>query len=232
MSSITLLAETTGDVADAGKAIALALGIGLGSLGAGIGIGNIFGSMIQAVARQPELRGELTGIQWLGFAHRGGRLLRPDRRPAGLRPGLDGFPVRCWRRPPPRRSSGGLIDVVPGLMIWTLIAFGITFFVLKRFAFGAGQDHRRPARADPDGARGGRPGARGGRQLLEQRSPDRPGEASRPRSWPRREGLRRAAAAREGGGRGGASAPPRGDAPPDRGRDGARSTRSGPRSQT
>jgi F-type H+-transporting ATPase subunit b len=33
-------------------------------------------------------------------------------------------------------SSGGLIDVVPGLMIWTLICFGITFYVLKRFAFG------------------------------------------------------------------------------------------------
>jgi F-type H+-transporting ATPase subunit b len=31
---------------------------------------------------------------------------------------------------------GGLIDVVPGLMIWTLICFAITFFVLKRFAFG------------------------------------------------------------------------------------------------
>ena len=68
LSSFFFLAETTGDVADAGKAVALALGIGLGSLGAGIGIGNIFGSMIQAVARQPELRGELTGIQWLGFA--------------------------------------------------------------------------------------------------------------------------------------------------------------------
>ena len=68
MSSFMFLAETTGDVTDAGKAIALALGIGLGSLGAGIGIGNIFGSMIQAVARQPELRGELQGIQWLGFA--------------------------------------------------------------------------------------------------------------------------------------------------------------------
>ena len=40
--------------------------IGLG--GAGVGIGNIFGSMIQAVARQPELKGELQGIQWLGFA--------------------------------------------------------------------------------------------------------------------------------------------------------------------
>jgi F-type H+-transporting ATPase subunit c len=66
--SLSLLAAAASNV-DAGKAIALALGIGLGSLGAGIGIGNIFGSMIQAVARQPELRGELTGIQWLGFAH-------------------------------------------------------------------------------------------------------------------------------------------------------------------
>ncbi len=63
-----LLAVADTSTVDAGKAIALALGIGLGSLGAGIGIGNIFGSMIQAVARQPELRGELTGIQWLGFA--------------------------------------------------------------------------------------------------------------------------------------------------------------------
>ena len=36
--------------------------------GAGAGIGNIFGSMIQSVARQPELRGELQGLMWLGFA--------------------------------------------------------------------------------------------------------------------------------------------------------------------
>jgi len=67
LSSFFFLAAAD-DGADAGKAIALALGIGLGSVGAGIGIGNIFGSMIQAVARQPELRSELTGIQWLGFA--------------------------------------------------------------------------------------------------------------------------------------------------------------------
>jgi len=33
-------------------------------------------------------------------------------------------------------SSNDLIKVVPGLMIWTLIAFAITFFVLKRYAFG------------------------------------------------------------------------------------------------
>ena len=58
----TILAAMTGDVTKAGKAV------GLGALGAGIGIGNIFSSMIQSVARQPELRGELTGIQWLGFA--------------------------------------------------------------------------------------------------------------------------------------------------------------------
>ena len=63
-----LLAQATGDVADMGKAIAFGVGVGLGAVGAGIGIGNIFGSMIQAVARQPELRGELQGIQWLGFA--------------------------------------------------------------------------------------------------------------------------------------------------------------------
>ncbi len=62
----SLLAATSGDVTKAGKAIGLALGVGLGALGAGIG--NIFASMIQSVARQPELRGELTGIQWLGFA--------------------------------------------------------------------------------------------------------------------------------------------------------------------
>jgi F-type H+-transporting ATPase subunit b len=33
-------------------------------------------------------------------------------------------------------AASGLIDVVPGLMIWTLVCFGITFYVLKRFAFG------------------------------------------------------------------------------------------------
>jgi F-type H+-transporting ATPase subunit b len=33
-------------------------------------------------------------------------------------------------------GGSGLIEVVPGLMIWTLVCFAITFFVLKRFAFG------------------------------------------------------------------------------------------------
>ena len=68
MSALSIVGAVDGNVADAGKAIALALGIGLGALGAGVGIGNIFAAMIQSVARQPELRGELQGIQWLGFA--------------------------------------------------------------------------------------------------------------------------------------------------------------------
>jgi F-type H+-transporting ATPase subunit b len=33
-------------------------------------------------------------------------------------------------------ASSDLIKVVPGLMIWTLISFGVVFFVLRRFAFG------------------------------------------------------------------------------------------------
>jgi F-type H+-transporting ATPase subunit b len=32
-------------------------------------------------------------------------------------------------------ASNALIQVTPGLMIWTIVAFFITFFVLKRYAF-------------------------------------------------------------------------------------------------
>ena len=33
-------------------------------------------------------------------------------------------------------AANPLIKVIPGLMIWTLVCFGIAFFVLKRYAFG------------------------------------------------------------------------------------------------
>ena len=33
-------------------------------------------------------------------------------------------------------ASNALIEPIPGLMIWTLISFGITFFVLRKYAFG------------------------------------------------------------------------------------------------
>ena len=65
--------------------------------------------------------------------------------------------------------ASGLIEVVPGLMIWTLIAFAITFFVLKRFAFGPIQrtidERRERIRQSVEEADHAREEAR---QLLEQ----------------------------------------------------------------
>ena len=66
-------------------------------------------------------------------------------------------------------ASSDLIKVVPGLMIWTLIAFAITFFVLKRFAFGPIQrtidERRERIRQSVEEADHAREEAR---QLLEQ----------------------------------------------------------------
>jgi F-type H+-transporting ATPase subunit c len=62
------IAAATGVTDDGLKAIALGIGAGLGSIGAGIGIGIIFGKVIESVTRQPEMREEITSIQWLGFA--------------------------------------------------------------------------------------------------------------------------------------------------------------------
>ncbi len=53
---------------DAGRAIALGAGAGGGAAGAGAGIGMLFGKVIESVTRQPEMRDEITSIQWLGFA--------------------------------------------------------------------------------------------------------------------------------------------------------------------
>jgi F-type H+-transporting ATPase subunit b len=33
-------------------------------------------------------------------------------------------------------ASNALIQVTPGLMIWTIVAFAITFYVLRKYAFG------------------------------------------------------------------------------------------------
>lgn len=52
----------------AGRAIALGVGGGLGAIGAGVGIGLIFKGVLEATVRQPEMREEITSIQWLAFA--------------------------------------------------------------------------------------------------------------------------------------------------------------------
>ncbi|HZS24791.1 MAG TPA: F0F1 ATP synthase subunit B [Gaiellaceae bacterium] len=57
-------------------------------------------------------------------------------------------------------ASNALIQVTPGLMIWTIVAFLITLFVLKRYAFGPIQkmlderrEHIRRAIEEADNAR-------------------------------------------------------------------------------
>jgi F-type H+-transporting ATPase subunit b len=66
-------------------------------------------------------------------------------------------------------GGSGLIEVVPGLMIWTLICFAITFFVLRRYAWGPIQktidERRERIRAAVDEADRARDEAR---RLLEE----------------------------------------------------------------
>jgi F-type H+-transporting ATPase subunit c len=61
---VSLLAQTATDVAPIGKGLVY----GLAAIGPGIGIGIIFGKAIEAVARQPEARGQVTTMMYIGFA--------------------------------------------------------------------------------------------------------------------------------------------------------------------
>jgi F-type H+-transporting ATPase subunit c len=65
-------ATTATDLTGAGqsglRSLAIAVGAGLGAVGAGIGIGMIFSKVIESITRQPEMKAEITAIQWLGFA--------------------------------------------------------------------------------------------------------------------------------------------------------------------
>ena len=110
----------------------MGVGGGLGAVGAGVGIGIIFGKVIESVTRQPEMRDEITSIQWLGFA------LTEACFFYGLVSGLIAFFLAD--EPAVRSRSGredvpGLVDPVSGLMIWTLIVFGLTMLVLWKVAF-------------------------------------------------------------------------------------------------
>lgn len=57
-------------------------------------------------------------------------------------------------------GANPLIEVIPGLMVWTLLAFAICLFVLKKYAFGpvqkgidARRDHIRASIDEADNAR-------------------------------------------------------------------------------
>jgi F-type H+-transporting ATPase subunit b len=66
-------------------------------------------------------------------------------------------------------AASPLIEVVPGLMIWTLVCFAITFFVLRKYAFGPIQktidDRRQRIRESVEEAERARAEAR---RLLEE----------------------------------------------------------------
>ena len=228
--SFSLLAADAASNVDAGKAIALALGIGLGSLGAGIGIGNIFGSMIQAVARQPELRGELTGHPVARLrAHRGRRLLRPDRRPARLRPGLreEGDAPDAARSFTADRRRPGSDDLDARLLRDHLLR------PAEVRVRPDPEDDRRAPRSHPLLDRGSGARARRGTQAARgAQAAHRPGQ-ERGRGDPRRgaQGRRLAARACEGGGGSRpAAAGSRRRASRSRPRRSAHSSRSAPRS--
>ena len=64
-TALDVIAQSSGG---SSKSLALGIGAGLGTIGPGIGVGYIFGKVIESVTRQPEMRDEITSIQWLGFA--------------------------------------------------------------------------------------------------------------------------------------------------------------------
>ena len=141
--------------------------------------------------------------------HRGGRVLRPARVDPRVRPGLA----------PTMLAANPLIQVTPGLMIWTIVCFRGPSSCCSKYAFGPIQqmiDARRErieqAIAEADNARDE------ARQLLEEHRKLIGQAKSRVGGDPQRGAPRRRRAARAcpAGDRGGPPAAARGDAPPDR----------------
>ena len=103
----------------------------------------------------------------------------------------------------PAEEGGGnaLIDVVPGLMIWTIVTFAIVLFVLRRFAFGRIQgliDERRDRiRQALDEADKAREEARQLRELTRQEREQAIAERDRALEEGRRQGQEQLRRARE-----------------------------------
>jgi F-type H+-transporting ATPase subunit c len=57
-----------GNIEDAAKIIALGLATAFGAIGPGAGVGYLMGKTVESVARQPELRGDIMGLMFLGLA--------------------------------------------------------------------------------------------------------------------------------------------------------------------
>jgi F-type H+-transporting ATPase subunit c len=115
-----------GNVNEAAKNLALGLGTGFGAIGPGVGVGYLIGKTIEGVSRQPEMRGELQGLMFLGLA------LTEAITFYALLMSFVAFFIGAAKAD----NSSDLVKPFPGLMIWTLVTFLISLWVLRRYAFG------------------------------------------------------------------------------------------------
>ena len=66
---LTTAAMSLTDAGQSGlRSLAIGVAGGMGAIGAGVGIGLIFAKAIESSTRQPEMRDEISSLQWLGFA--------------------------------------------------------------------------------------------------------------------------------------------------------------------
>jgi len=63
-----VVVDLEGNVVDAAKVISLGLATGFGAIGPGAGVGYLMGKTVESVARQPELRGDILSLMFLGLA--------------------------------------------------------------------------------------------------------------------------------------------------------------------
>lgn len=68
IDGVQILAQAEGMTDTGLAAVGAGLVYGLGAIGPGIGIGLVFGSAIEAMARQPETAGQTRTTMFLGFA--------------------------------------------------------------------------------------------------------------------------------------------------------------------
>ena len=66
--AVSCNSDCTGNMVDAAKAIRARSVDRFGAIGPGVGVGYLMGKTVESVARQPELRGELLSLTFLGLA--------------------------------------------------------------------------------------------------------------------------------------------------------------------
>ena len=64
MNTLGILAQVAGDIGSLGKGLVY----GLAAIGPGIGIGYLVGKSVEAMARQPEMAGQVRTTMFLGIA--------------------------------------------------------------------------------------------------------------------------------------------------------------------